>query len=231
MESRPGDGDLEARIASYELAFRMQTAAPEAVDLARETQRTRDLYGPGFGESCLVARRLIERGVRIVQIYNRGSVRGDWDTHSNNHRELLQLIRGVDQGCAALLTDLKQRGLLDSTLVIWSGEFGRTPTTEGENGRDHNPYGFSLWMAGGGVQGGQTIGATDELGFRAVEQPVDVHDLHATILKLLGIDHERLTFFHESRNQRLTDVGGFNDIAHLLTRKPRMTDTAVRNHR
>ena len=217
LAARAGDTTLEARIASYELAYRMQTAAPEAVDLARETQATLDLYGSGFGESCLRARRLVERGVRFVQIYNRGSRRGDWDAHRDNHNRHLALIGGVDQGCAALLTDLKSRGLLDSTLVIWSGEFGRTPTTEGAVGRDHNPYGFSIWMAGGGVRGGQVIGATDELGFRAVEDGIDVHDLHATILKLMGIDHEQLTFFHESRNQRLTDVSGHHDIAHKLT--------------
>lgn len=214
--SRTNDLNLEARIASYELAYRMQSAAPEAVSLDRETQATRDMYGPGFGETCLTARRLVERGVRFVQIYNRGG-KSDWDTHDNNHNRHRKLIEGVDQGCAALLSDLKARGLLESTLVIWSGEFGRTPTTEDSDGRDHNPYGFSLWMAGGGVQGGQVIGATDELGFRAVDQPVDVHDLHATLLKLMGIDHERLTFFHESRPQRLTDVAGHNDIADLLT--------------
>jgi hypothetical protein len=217
LSLRGGDTTLEARIASYELAYRMQTAAPQVVDLNRETQTTRDMYGGGFGESCLIARRLVERGVRFVQVYNRGSRRGDWDAHKDNHNRHLQLIAGVDRGCAALLTDLKSRGLLDSTLVIWSGEFGRTPTSEGEVGRDHNPYGFSIWMAGGGVKGGQVIGATDDLGFRAVRDAIDVHDLHATILKLMGIDHERLTFFHESRNQRLTDVSGYHDIADQLT--------------
>jgi hypothetical protein len=215
-EARAEDSQLEARIASYELAFRMQSAAPEAVDLSRETQATRDLYGPGFGATCLTARRLVERGVRFVQIYH-GCGPDGWDTHGDNHNRHVQLIRSIDRGCAALLTDLQARGLLEDTLVIWGGEFGRTPTTEGNNGRDHSPYGFSIWLAGGGVQGGQVIGATDEFGFRAVEDPLHVHDLHATILKLLGLDHERLTYFHQGRNQRLTDVAGYHDIADLLT--------------
>ncbi len=183
--SRPDDSDLEARIASYELAFRMQSAAPEAVDLARESKATRDLYGNGFGERCLVARRLVERGVRMVQIYH-GCGGGGWDTHGDNHNRHVDLIRDVDQGCAALLSDLRNRGLLDETLVVWGGEFGRTPTTESNNGRDHGPYGFSMWLAGGGVKGGQAIGATDDFGFRAIDDKLHVHGLHATISETDG---------------------------------------------
>jgi hypothetical protein len=216
--ARPGDAALEARIASYELAFRMQSAAPEAVDLTREPRPVKELYGPGFGEMCLTARRLVERGVRFVQVYH-GCGEAGWDTHGDSHSRHVGLIRQIDRGCAALLKDLKARGLLDSTLVIWGGEFGRTPTTEGKNGRDHSPYGFSTWLAGGGVRGGRVIGGTDDLGFRAVEDPLHVHDFHATVLKLLGLDHERLTYFHQGRNQRLTDVAGYNDIADLLTGK------------
>jgi uncharacterized protein (DUF1501 family) len=217
LRGRTDDSDLEARIASYELAYRMQTAAPEAVNLNNETAAARELYGGGFGSMCLTARRLVERGVRMVQIYH-GCGGGGWDTHGDNYNKHNNLIESVDRGCAALIKDLKQRGMLEDTLVIWSGEFGRTPTTEGENGRDHSPYGFSLWMAGGGVRGGQIIGATDEFGFRVVERPVDVHDLHATILKLMGLDHERLTWFHQARAQRLTDVHGYQDIAAELVR-------------
>ncbi len=216
-EGRGDDSRLEARIASYELAFRMQAAAPEAVDLNRETKTTRDLYGDGFGAMCLTARRLVERGVRFVQIYH-GCGGGGWDTHGDNCNGHVKLVRSIDRGCAALLKDLKARGLLDETLVIWGGEFGRTPTTEGNNGRDHSPYGFSTWLAGGGVQGGQVIGATDEFGFRAVEDKLHVHDLQATVLKLLGLDHERLTYLHQGRNMRLTDVAGYHDIADRLTR-------------
>jgi len=201
------DSELDARIASYELAFRMQSAAPEAVDLGRETAATRDLYGDGFGEQCLIARRLVERGVRCVQIYHGGDSE-DWDTHGNNESGQAKRLGEVDQGCAALLQDLRQRGLLDDTLVVWTGEFGRTPTTEGKNGRDHNPYGYSMWLAGGGVRGGYVHGATDELGFRAAENPVDVHDLNATLLHQFGLDHEKLTWRHEGRDFRLTDVFG-----------------------
>jgi hypothetical protein len=213
---RPGDSDLDARIASYELAFRMQSAAPEAVDVGRETQATRDLYGGGFGEQCLIARRLVERGVRMVQIYH-GCGGGGWDTHGDNHNRHANLVRSIDQGCAALLTDLQARGLLDETLVIWGGEFGRTPTTEGKDGRDHSPYGFSMWLAGGGVRGGQTIGATDEFGFRAVEGKVHLHDLHATILKLMGLDPERLTHRVAGLDQRLIGVEPRQDVYDLLT--------------
>ncbi len=218
LHSRPRDTNLEARIASYELAFRMQSAAPEAVDINREPKRTQEMYGNNtFGRHCLIARRLVERGVRMVQIYDGGGS-NEWDTHGNNYKRHVGLIRRVDQGCAALLNDLKQRGMLADTLVIWSGEFGRTPTTEGNNGRDHSPYGFSIWLAGGGVRGGQVVGATDELGFRAVEDPLHIHDLHATLLHLMGIQHDRLTYFHDSRDMRLTDVHGQHGIAERITR-------------
>lgn len=201
------DTELDARIASYELAFRMQSAAPEAVDLAQETQATRAAYGGGFGEQCLVARRLVERGVRCVQIYHGGGP-DDWDSHHDNHNMQTRRMQEVDQGTAALLQDLQARGLLDETLVVWGGEFGRTPTTEGSNGRDHSPYGFSMCLVGGGVKGGLTYGGTDELGFRATEQPVHLHDLNATLLHLFGLDHERLTTRHTGRDFRLTDVFG-----------------------
>lgn len=201
------DTELDARIASYELAFRMQTAAPDAVDIGRESEATRTLYGKGFGEQCLVARRLVERGVRCIQIYHGGDS-DDWDTHGDNHNGQTRRMREIDQGCTALIQDLRQRGLLDDTLVVWSGEFGRTPTTEGKNGRDHSPYGYSMWMAGGGIKAGFNYGATDDLGFHVVENPVHVHDIQATILHCLGFDHERLTYHHAGRDYRLTDVHG-----------------------
>jgi uncharacterized protein (DUF1501 family) len=201
------DTELDARIASYELAFRMQTAAPDAVDIGRESEATRTLYGKGFGEQCLVARRLVERGVRCIQIYHGGDS-DDWDTHGDNHNGQTRRMREIDQGCTALIQDLRQRGLLDDTLVVWSGEFGRTPTTEGKNGRDHSPYGYSMWMAGGGTKAGLTYGATDEFGFRAVDKHVHIHDLNATMLHQFGLDHERLTWRHEGRDFRLTDVFG-----------------------
>ena len=216
--ARPDDSRLEARIANYELAFRMQSAAPDLVDLAGETATTRDLYGldtpptERFGRMCLLARRMVERGVRYVQLYC-----SDWDAHgecTTNHRNV---ATAIDRPIAGLLTDLAQRGLLDTTLVTWSGEFGRTPVMQGNQGRDHNPYGYSAWLAGGGIRGGQIIGATDELGFRAVEDKVHVHDLHATMLTLLGIDHEKLTYLFEGRNRRLTDVGGYKHITERLT--------------
>jgi hypothetical protein len=201
------DSELESRIAAYELAFRMQAAAPEAVDLARETAETRELYGGGFGEQCLIARRLVERGVRCVQIYHGGGP-DDWDTHGSNHDGQTRRMREIDRGCAALVQDLRRSGLLDSTLVVWTGEFGRTPSTEGNDGRDHSPYGYSMWLAGGGVRRGMVHGATDELGFVAVEKPVHLHDLNATLLHLMGLDHERLTHRYDGRDFRLTDVHG-----------------------
>jgi len=205
--------ELEARIASYELAFRMQMAAPEALDISRESKTTRALYGENrFSQQCLTARRLVERGVRMVQIYNGCAKNDEWDTHHKNHSRHVRLMNNVDQGCAALLADLKARGMLEDTLVIWCGEFGRTPTTEKSNGRDHNPYGFCGWMAGGGVKGGQVIGETDEFGFRAVEDKVHLHDFHATILKLMGLDHQKLSVSHNGLDMRLTDLHGYHDI-------------------
>jgi hypothetical protein len=210
--ARPDDSNLAARINAYELAFRMQAAAPEAVDLSQETQRTRDEYGIGrkecgeFAHRCLLARRLVERGVRFVQVYCGGG--SQWDAHTDLDGNHTKMCGRCDRPAAALLKDLKRRGLLDSTLVIWGGEFGRTPMSEQNNGRDHNPYGFTMWLAGGGVTGGQVIGATDELGLRAVENRVHVHDLHATILHLLGLDHTQLTFFFNGRNERLTENSG-----------------------
>jgi hypothetical protein len=209
---RGGDERLEARIEAYELAFRMQTAAPAAVDFSDETIETLELYGidqadtDEFGRRCLLARRLIERGVRFVQLYS-GDTNG-WDAHNNvlaNHGEY---CRKTDKPVAGLLRDLRRRGLLDDTLVVWGGEFGRMPMSEQGTGRDHNPWGYTVWLAGAKVRGGFAYGATDEFGLRAVENKVHVHDLHATILHLLGLDHEALTFLHNGRNERLTDVAG-----------------------
>jgi hypothetical protein len=208
----PDDSELEARIRSYELAYRMQSAAPEAVDISSESDRTRRLYGlddpatKKFGANCLLARRLVERGVLMVQCYC-GSGSG-WDAHADIEGNHSKWCRASDLPVAGLLTDLKDRGLLDSTLVVWGGEFGRTPFNEKGNGRDHNPWGFTMWLAGGGVRGGETIGTTDEIGLRAVERPIHVHDLHATILHLLGLDHLRLTYFHNSRDERATVNAG-----------------------
>ncbi len=210
--SRPGDSDLSARMAAYELAFRMQAAAPEAVDLTQESARTKEEYGlnrrecADFGHRCLLARRLVERGVRFVQIYCGSGAQ--WDAHSDIEGNHTRMCTRCDQPTAALLRDLKRRGLLERTLVIWGGEFGRTPMTEGTNGRDHNPYGFTMWFAGGGVKGGQVVGSTDEFGLHAVEERSHVNDLHATILHLLGLDHHRLTFLHNGRDERLTENGG-----------------------
>ena len=217
MRSRPGGTELAARAASYELAYRMQAEAPAAVDLGEETAATLEAYGVNqeptaeFGRNCLIARRLVERGVRFVQLYSGGGhLEETWDAHESVEKNHGRHAGETDQPIAALLTDLEQRGLLDSTLVVWGGEFGRMPFSEGEGkpGRNHNPYGFSMWMAGGGVKGGTIYGATDELGFAAVENRVHVHDLHATILALLGLDHTRLTYFHQGRDDRLTDVYG-----------------------
>jgi uncharacterized protein (DUF1501 family) len=229
QEARGEDtDDLSARIASYELAFRMQSAVPEAVDLGKETRATRKLYGldepisAKFGTCCLLARRLVERGVRFVQIFTGSAGADDWDAaHADNDRTHRDMARRVDAPMAGLLKDLAARGLLDETLVIWGGEFGRTPVADGRYpdkpaGRDHNPYGFTMWLAGGGVKGGRVIGSTDEFGLRAVEDPVHVHDLHATILRLLGLDHRKLTFLFQGRPQRLTDVGGEREFTERL---------------
>ena len=205
-KERGGDDQLEARIASLEIAFRMQFAAQETFDLSRETAATRKEYGDGaFATGCLMARRLAERGVRMTQVYFGGGQ--PWDDHADiqNHKNHAKLS---DQAVAALLTDLKQTGLLDETLVVWGGEFGRTPMSEGQKGRDHNSKGFTMWLAGGGIKGGMVHGTSDEFGFAAAEKPVHVHDLHATILHCLGIDHERLTFRYSGRDFRLTDVSG-----------------------
>jgi hypothetical protein len=209
-----GDPEIATRMASYEMAFRLQTSAPELMDLKSESRETLDMYGcepgkPSFARACLIARRMIERGVRFVNIYHEG-----WDAHSDVIGNLKKNCGQTDQASAALVQDLKQRGLLEDTLVIWGGEFGRTPMVESNEalgrslGRDHHPQAYTMWLAGGGVKAGVTYGATDELGFNVVENPVHVHDLQATILHLLGFDHERLTYPHAGRDFRLTDVRG-----------------------
>lgn len=219
FETRRDDSRLAARIANYELAFRMQTAAPELIDISAEPLSIRQLYGLDepptalFGRMCLLARRMVERGVRFVQLYG-----SDWDGHGQCQQNHAANAKKTDQPMAALIGDLKQRGLLESTLIVWCGEFGRTPVMQGDKGRDHNPYGFTAWMAGGGVHGGKVIGATDELGFRAVQDKVHPHDLHATMLSLLGLDHTKLTFLFEGRQQRLSDIGGENNLAERLMR-------------
>jgi uncharacterized protein (DUF1501 family) len=210
IEQQP-DPQLETSLKTMEMAFRMQMAVPEAFDTQQETAATLEMYGPSeYAKGCLLARRLIERGVRCVQLSH--SIDGydiAWDTgHDDIAGGHKRLAEACDQGIAALLKDLKQRGLLDETLVIWGGEFGRAPTSEGQKGRDHDHYGFTVWMAGGGVRGGMSFGATDEFGLSAIENRVHVHDLHATILHLMGIDHERLTYRHSGRDYRLTDVSG-----------------------
>jgi hypothetical protein len=206
--THPDLSELDARIRSYELAFRMQAMAPEAVDLTHETAATRALYGMDqkhtatMGRMCLLARRMVERGVRFVQLYSGAGSK--WDAHTKIEKNHSELCAQMDQPVVGLIKDLKSRGLLDETLVIWGGEFGRTPMSEKGDGRDHNPTGFTMWMAGGGVKGGRTIGATDELGLRAVEDRLHVHDVHATVLHLLGLDHTRLTYFHKGRPERAT---------------------------
>ena len=198
---------LHARNASMETAFRMQFEANDAFDLNRESKQTRSAYGEGhFSNGCLLARRLVERGVRFVQVYYGNGQ--PWDTHNNHDKTVPKLCADIDRPIAALLTDLKQRGMLDETLIVWGGEFGRTPTSENGTGRDHNHHGFSMWMAGGGVKGGMSYGETDEFGFKATVNKMHVHDLHATMLHLLGLDHERLIFRHAGRDYRLTDVYG-----------------------
>jgi hypothetical protein len=217
LKQRPGGTDLASRIQSYELAYRMQSEAPEAVDLSRESQQTLDDYGVDkqptdeFGRNCLVARRLVQRGVRFIQLYSGGGHLADtWDAHVSIEKNHGQHAAEIDQPIDALLTDLEQRGLLESTLIVWGGEFGRMPFSEGQNapGRNHNPYGFTMWMAGGGVKGGISYGETDDFGFEAVTDRAHVHDIHATILHLMGLDHERLTYFHQGRKESLTDVHG-----------------------
>jgi hypothetical protein len=216
LRRRHDDAQLEARVQSFELAYRMQHDAEDAFDISREPRHIREMYGPGVqGRQLLIARRLLEKGVRFLQVWHGAGQ--PWDSHDDLATEHSRLARECDQAIAALLRDLKQRGMLEDTLVIWGGEFGRTPTVElptpganrgRQNGRDHNHYGFSMWLAGGGVKGGHVHGATDEFGFRAALDPVHVHDLHATILWLLGFDHERLTYRYAGRDFRLTDVHG-----------------------
>jgi hypothetical protein len=216
LQRRQFNTELDARIASFELAFRMQMEAPEAFDLSREPASSKALYGlddPAtgvFGRQCLLARRLVERGVRFVQVYDTGGggSSNTWDHHGGIPTGLPERCRGIDKPVAGLLADLKQRGLLDETLVVWGGEFGRTPTLEGKDGRGHHPFGFTMFLAGGGVKGGTVHGATDDFGWWAVKDKVHVHDLHATILYLMGIDHERLTYRFSGRDFRLTDVYG-----------------------
>lgn len=211
-QSRGDDSELDARIRSYELAYKMQSAAPEACDLTKESDATKKLYGmdepetASFGRNCLQARRLVERGVRFIELYC-GSGSG-WDAHTNIEGNHGKWCRVSDKPIAGLLTDLKSRGMLNDTLVVWGGEFGRTPFNEKSTGRDHNPWGFSMFMAGGGVKGGQNIGTTDEIGLRAVDKPYHVHDVHASILDLLGLDHVRLTYMHNGRAERPTITSG-----------------------
>ncbi len=217
LAARPNESELAARIHSYELAYRMQTTAADVVDLNRESEATREMYGlnnkltADFGRKCLITRRLLEQGVRFIQLYSGGGhIEDTWDGHNDcitNHK----LHAGeTDQPIAALIADLKRTGLWEETLLVWGGEFGRTPTSEGVNkpGRDHDWYGFSMWLAGAGVKGGQAIGSTDEIGFKAVDDPCHVSDLHATILHLMGLDHTKLTYFYQGMNQRLTGVRG-----------------------
>ena len=216
-QTRPGGIELAARVASYELAFRMQAEAPDAVDLTNETPATLDAYGVGrqptdeFGRNCLIARRLVERGVRFIQLYSGGGhLEETWDAHESIEKNHGRHGAEVDQPIAALLADLDARGLLDSTLLVWGGEFGRMPFSEGRNapGRNHNPYGFCMWLAGAGVRGGISYGETDEFGFESILDKVHVHDIHATVLHLLGLNHEQLTYFHQGREESLTDVHG-----------------------
>jgi hypothetical protein len=210
-----GESDpLEAAIANYELAFRMQTAVPELADLSKETETIRKLYGldepktEQFGRQCLIARRMIEKGVRFIELLCQNVGHDRWDQHSNLKRGHEDNARAVDKPIAGLLTDLKQRGLLKDTLVIWGGEFGRTPVAQGSDGCDHNPFGFTVWLAGGGTKGGMAYGETDEFGYHAIKDKVEMHDLHATMLHLLGFDHTKLTFRFGGRDMRLTDVHG-----------------------
>jgi hypothetical protein len=202
-----GDGFLDGRIKAMETAYRMQFAASDAFDLDKEPEKVRAAYGnTPFARGCLLARRMVEQGVRYVHVYYGPGQ--PWDDHTKIQKNLRERCPDMDQACAALIRDLKQRGLLDETLVVWGGEFGRTPVSDSGDGRDHNPYGYTMWLAGGGVQGGIVHGATDDFGFKAMENRVSIHDLHATILHQLGLDHERLTYRYAGRDFRLTDVHG-----------------------
>ena len=210
-----GDPEISTRINSFEMAYRMQSSAPELMDLSKESKQTLAMYGaelgkPSFAADCLLARRLVERGVRFVQLYHEA-----WDQHDHLTRDISENCKDTDQACAALVQDLKQRGMLDETLVVWGGEFGRTPMVQGGNdGRDHHPNAFTMWLAGGGIKRGISIGESDELGFNVIKDQVHVHDLHATILALLGFDHTKFTYRFQGRNFRLTDVAG--NVVHKL---------------
>jgi len=209
LAGREADARLEARIQSFELAYRMQMEAADAFDISKEPQHVREMYGDMnsvHARQTLIARRLLERGVRFVQLWHGAGQ--PWDNHDKIKENHAKLAAQIDQPIAALIKDLKARGMLEDTLVVWGGEFGRTPVVEGGTGRDHNPYGFTMWMAGGGVKGGTVYGATDDFGFKAVENVTEVHDLHATILHLLGFDHEKFTYRYAGRDFRLTDVSG-----------------------
>ena len=216
LESYGRPDQLESAISNYELAAKMQLAVPDLMDISEEPKHLQDSYGLSadfhntktFGRQCLIARRLVEKGVRFIELTCPGGNGDRWDQHGRLREGHTKNARSVDQPIGALLADLKQRGLFDSTLVVWTGEFGRTPFAQGKDGRDHNPWGFSMWMAGGGIKGGVTHGATDELGYKAVQDKVEIHDLHATMLHLLGIDHKRLTYRFSGRDMRLTDVHG-----------------------
>ena len=210
------DAEVEAAIQNYETAYKMQSAVPDLMDLSDETAETKALYGldaqykgtKTFGMQCLIARRLVQRGVRFIELTCPGGAGDRWDQHSKLVEGHNKNCRAVDQPIAALIKDLKRTGLLETTLVVWAGEFGRTPFAQGKNGRDHNPFGFTMWMAGGGIKGGASVGATDDFGYRAVENRYEIHDMHATMLHLLGIEHTKSTFRFGGRDMRLTDVHG-----------------------
>jgi uncharacterized protein (DUF1501 family) len=211
----PGDTEFEARVSAYDLAFKMQTEAPAAFDLSKETQATREMYGVGkeptddYGRRCLLARRMVERGVRFVCVVSGGGPGNmQWDAHDDIEENHIRMAASADQPVAALIKDLKQRGLLDETLVLWGGEFGRSPEAQGGKGRDHHNLGFSMWMAGGGIKGGRVIGATDDIGLRAIEQPIHFRDIHTTILNQLGLNQDALSYMHLGRRERLTEVHG-----------------------
>jgi hypothetical protein len=217
MARREGDSRLEARIASYEMAARLQLSAPEVLDISGESPATQKLYGldekitEDFGRNCLIARRLLERGVRFVQVWSgadNGFPRRNWDSHENLARDHAEMAGGMDKPAAALIRDLKSRGMLEDTIVFWTTEFGRMPCSQGSKGRDHNPFAFTVWMAGGGIKGGTTYGASDEWSYKVADKPTYCYDIHATLLRLLGIDHTRLTYRHNGIDRRLTDVHG-----------------------
>jgi uncharacterized protein (DUF1501 family) len=211
---RPDDTEFAARVNAYDLAFKMQTEAPAVFDVASESQKIQELYGIGesptddYGRRCLLARRLVEKGVRVVVVVSGGPALTQWDAHEDIEENHLRMAARTDKPIAGLLKDLKQRGLLDQTLVVWGGEFGRTPEAEGGKGRDHNNTGFSMWMAGGGVRGGIAVGATDEIGLRAVEEPHHLRDIHTTVLHQLGLDQNALSYLHQGRRERLTELQG-----------------------